>query len=107
MQPQPTTMKLYVIRRRTAWKTAEELEKTASISARVGNEEMPDRVRWIRSYVVNEPNGQLGTVCIYQAVNPEAIREHARRVGMPADEIWPVETTVIVRDDPKPEAAAA
>jgi hypothetical protein len=101
------TMNLYVIRRRKGWKTAQELEKAASISARIGNEEMPDQVRWIRSYVVNEPDGQLGTVCIYQAVSPEAIREHARRVGMPADEITPVANTVIVRDDPQPAEKAA
>jgi hypothetical protein len=100
-------MNLYVIRRRQGWKSIEELEKSASISARIGNEEMPDRVRWIRSYVVNEPDGQLGTVCIYQAVDEEAILDHARRVGMPADEITPVAGTVIVRDDPQDEAEAA
>jgi hypothetical protein len=98
-------MKLYVIRRRQAWKTPGELEKAASVSARVGNEEMPDKVRWIRSYVVQEPDGQLGTVCIYQGVDEAAIREHARRVGMPADEIIPVGQTVIVRDDPSAKAA--
>jgi len=100
-------MKTYTIRRRNAWKTAKELEATASRSAKVGNEEMPDRVRWIRSYVVNEEDGTLGTVCIYQAVSPEAIREHASRTGMPADEIVPVEGTVIVREDPLEGAEAA
>lgn len=100
-------MKTYVIRRRNAWKNAQELELTASISARVGNEEMPDKVRWIRSYVVNEDDGSLGTVCIYQAISPEAIREHAKRVGMPADEITPALRTVVVRDDPEQNAAAA
>jgi hypothetical protein len=100
-------MNLYVIRRRSGWKTAADLEKTASVSARIGNEEMSDRVRWIRSYVVQESDGQLGTVCIYQAVDEAAIVEHARRVGMPADEITPVEGTVIVRDDPVEDAAAA
>jgi len=93
-------MELFVIRRRNFWKTTADLEKSASISSRVGNEEMPDQVRWIRSYVVHEDDGRLGTVCIYQAVSPEAIREHARRVGMPADEITKVEATVIVREDP-------
>jgi len=93
-------MKTFVIRRRSNWKDGSELEITAGVSARVGNEEMPDQVRWIRSYVVNEADGRLGTVCIYQAVNEAAIREHARRVGMSADEIVPVQTTVIVRDDP-------
>lgn len=100
-------MNTYVIRRRNGWKNAQELEKAATVSARVGNDEMPDRVRWIRSYVVHEPHGGLGTVCIYQATDPEAIREHARRVGMPADEITLVEGTVIVREDPKTETKAA
>jgi len=99
-------MKTYVIRRRVAWKTKEELEKAAGVSARVGNEEMPNEVRWIRSYVVEENDGRLGTVCIYQAINEDALREHARRVGMPADEITPVNATVLVRSDPVEEAAA-
>jgi hypothetical protein len=101
------TMNLYVIRRRSNWKDAAELEATASRSAQIGNEEMSDKVRWIRSYVVREDDGRLGTCCIYQAVSPEAIREHARRVGMRADEITPVETTVIVRDDPVEQSEAA
>jgi hypothetical protein len=93
-------MNTYVIRRRTAWKTPAELEAAAARSARIGNEDMPDQVRWIRSYVVEEANGTLGTVCVYQAVSPAAIRDHAQRVGMPADEITPVARTVIVREDP-------
>lgn len=93
-------MKTYAIRRRSVWTDTQELEAAASRSARIGNEEMPDRVRWIRSYVVREEDGRLGTVCIYQAVSPEAIREHASRVGMTADEIVPVARTVIVREDP-------
>lgn len=94
-------MNLYVIRRRNGWSTPQELEKAASVSARVGNEEMSDQVRWIRSYVVVEADNTLGTVCIYQAVSPEAIRAHAARAGLPADEIVPVGRTVIVRDDPE------
>lgn len=99
-------MQTYTIRRRNAWKSAEELQAVAAKSRRIGDQDMPDKVRWIRSYVVKEADGTLGTVCVYQAVSPEAIREHARRVGMPADEITPVEATVIVREDPK-EAQAA
>jgi hypothetical protein len=68
---------------------------------------MADKVRWIRSYVVQEGDGSLGTVCVYQAVHVDAIREHARRVGMPANEITQVEKTVVVRDDPIEVAAAA
>jgi hypothetical protein len=42
-------MKTHAIRRRNVWKSAQELEATASLSARIGNEEMPDRVRWAPS----------------------------------------------------------
>lgn len=94
-------METYVIRRRNAWKNAQELEATAAVSIRIGNEEMSNQVRWIRSYVVNETDGSLGTVCIYQAVSPAAIREHAKRVGMPASEINLIAKTVIVREDPQ------
>ena len=100
-------MNTYVIRRRSNWKDADELKAAAARSAHVGNEEMSDQVRWIRSYVVQEEDGRLGTVCIYQATNPEAIREHARRAGLQADEIIPVVNTVIVRDDPVEASQAA
>jgi hypothetical protein len=93
-------MKTFSIRRRNAWKNAQELEIAAGVSARVGNEEMSDKVRWIRSYVVNEPDGRIGTFCIYEARDGAAIREHARRVGMPGEEFYPVATTVVVRPDP-------
>jgi len=100
-------METFVIRRRSAWKNAAELEATAGVSLRVGNDEMSDRIRWIRSYVVKEDDGTLGTVCIYQATDVAAIREHAQRVRMPAHEITPVLDTVIIREDPKKEAALA
>lgn len=93
-------MQLYVIRRPSAWANLAELEKAGAKSAQIGNDEMSDRVRWIRSYVVNEPDGRIGTFCIYQARDGESIHEHAKRVGMPGEEFYPVATTVIVREDP-------
>lgn len=93
-------MNTYVILRRGGWADGNELEVAAGVSSRVGLEEMPDQVRWIRSYVVNEPDGRLGTVCVYQGTDEEAIREHARRAGLPADEVIPVGDTVILNDDP-------
>ncbi|MEJ1933317.1 DUF4242 domain-containing protein [Nostoc sp. NIES-2111] len=93
-------MDLYVIRRPNSWNNLQELEAAGLKSARIGNEEMPDRVRWIRSYVVAEPDGRFGTVCVYEARDPDSIREHARRVGMPGDEISPVVNTIVVREDP-------
>lgn len=93
-------MKLYAIRRPSAWADGQELEAAAAKSARIGNDEMTDRVRWIRSYVVEELDGRLGTICIYQANDLESIREHARRVGIPGDDALPIVNTVVVRPDP-------
>jgi hypothetical protein len=98
-------MNTYVILRRSAWASPEELEAAAGRSTRVGDEEMSDDIRWIRSYVLQEPDGRVGTVCIYQATSPEAIREHARRADLAADEIVAVADAVVVRPDPQ-EAAA-
>jgi hypothetical protein len=100
-------MNLYAIRRRSAWADPQELEKTASTSARIGDNEMSDRIRWIRSYVVAEPDGRLGTICIYQARDEASIREHAERVGMPGDEIEAIANTVVIRPDPRSGAEAA
>lgn len=94
------TMNTYVIFRRNAWQTPQDLEVAAARSTQVGNEEMPDQVRWIRSYVVADTEGRLGTVCIYQATDPAAVFEHAGRADLPADEVLPVANTVIVRPDP-------
>jgi thiamine biosynthesis protein ThiC len=94
-------MDTYVILRRGAWADGDELGEAAGRSTKVGDEEMSDDIRWIRSYVLNEPDGRVGTVCIYQASSPEAIREHAKRADLAADEIIPVADTVIVRPDPQ------
>jgi hypothetical protein len=106
-QPGEILMNTYIIRRRNAWKNRQELEQTAALSLRIGNEEMADKVRWIRSYVVHESDGTLGTVCVYEATSPWFIIDHATRVGMPANEITEVEKTVIIREDPLEEEAAA
>jgi hypothetical protein len=90
----------YVIRRRSGWATPEELQTAAGRSKEVGDNEMSSDIRWIRSYVVQEPDGRLGTFCIYQASSPEKIREHAERAGIPAHDIFSVADTVIVRPDP-------
>ncbi len=94
-------MDTYVILRRGAWASGDELGEAAERSRKVGDEEMSDDIRWIRSYVLSEPDGRVGTVCIYQASSPEAIREHASRAGLAADEIIAVADTVVVRPDPE------
>ncbi len=91
-----------MILRRSGWRSPEELGEAAARSSKVGDEEMSDQVRWIRSYVLEEEGGSVGTVCIYQAISPEAIREHASRSVLPVDEIIRVADTVLVRPDPEP-----
>ncbi len=95
-------MDTYVILRRDGWRSGEELGEAAARSTAEG-EKMADDVRWIRSYVLEEGNG-VGTVCIYQATSPEAIRAHAAAADLPVDEIVRVVDTVIVRPDPVPAA---
>ena len=93
-------MHTYLIMRRKAWETPESLQATAERSTRVGNEQMPDDVRWIRSYVVREASGELATACIYQATSEAAAREHARCADLRADEVLSIVDTVVVRPDP-------
>ena len=57
--------------------------------------------------MIAEEDGTLGSICIYQATSAEAIRKHAHRVGMPADDIQTVAKTVIIRPDPVNEAVAS
>ena len=98
-------MKLYAIVRRNGWRSGADLEAAAARSMRVGDEEMPDDVRWIRSYVLDEGAGAVGTICVYQASRPEAIRRHAELADLPIDEIVAVADTVVVRPDPAPAGA--
>ena len=92
-------MDLFVIRRRSAWATPEDLQAAGARSVAEGDK-AGSGVRWIRSYVIEESDGTLGSVCIYEAESPESIHAHADRAGLRADEIARVADTVIVRPDP-------
>lgn len=96
-------METYVIVRRNGWQSVEEFDDAAERSSAVG-EEMPDDVAWIRSYVLEECDGTVGTVCVYQASSPEAIRTHAAAAELPVDEIVRVAGTEVERLDPIPAA---
>jgi hypothetical protein len=98
-------MDTYVILRRSGWKSPGDLQEAAARSTKVGDDEMSDDIRWIRSYVLEEGGGSVGTVCIYQATSADAIREHAKRADLPVDEVIPVADTVLVRPDPEPAPA--
>ena len=93
-------MDTFVILRRSGWGSGSELQEAAQRSAQVGDKEMSDDIRWIRSYVLEDEDGRVGTVCIYQGSSAEKVREHAERAGLPADEVIKVADTVLVRDDP-------
>ena len=93
-------MQQYAIIRRRGWASAADLEQAAARSTQVG-EEMADDIRWIRSYVIDEGGGAVGTFCVYEASSPEAIREHATRADLPVDEIVPIGDVVVVRPDPE------
>ena len=92
-------MDIYAILRRNGWRTGAEREE-ASARSKAEGEKMPDEVAWIRSYVLEERDGSVGTICIYQAQSPEAIRAHAAAAELPVDEIVKVGDTVILRADP-------
>ena len=79
-------MPRYIIERSVPGITAEALDAAARRSIEV-IDGMPG-VRWIRSYV-STAEGKI--YCEYDAPDPEAIREHARRAGLPVDrisEVW-------------------
>jgi hypothetical protein len=98
-------MNTYAIIRRRGWRSPADLEEAAERSRQVGDEQMSEDIRWIRSYVLAEDGGSVGTVCIYQASSPEAIRKHAELADLPVDEVVPVADTVLVRPDPEPTPA--
>ena len=93
-------MNTYIILRRSGWSTPEELQEAAARSEQTG-EDMADDIRWIRSYVMDENAEKLGTVCVYQASSPEAVRRHGDIALLPVDEIIPVMDTVVKRQDPQ------
>jgi sporulation protein YlmC with PRC-barrel domain len=92
-------MQLYGILRRNGWATGDDLEVAAKRSAEVGDEP-GSGVRWIRSYVLDEESGEVGTFCVYEGESAEAVRTHAKAADLPADEIIPILDTVVVRPDP-------
>jgi hypothetical protein len=97
-------MDLYIIRRHGVWSNEDELAATNEKSLQVG-EEMKDRLRWIRSYAVTEEDGRIGSVCIYEASDREAIREHGQRIGAPSEDVRVARGTAVKRDDPEPVKA--
>jgi hypothetical protein len=92
-------MNLYAIFRRDGFADGSTLQEAAARSTAVGDN-MSEDIRWIRSYVLGETGGALGTVCIYEASSEDAIRQHAAAADLPVSEIIPIADTVVVRPDP-------
>ena len=92
-------MNLYAILRRDGFTDGAALEEAAARSTEVGDG-MPNEIKWIRSYVLQEGDGGLGTICIYQASSEEAIRKHAAEAELPVSDIVAIANTVVVRPDP-------
>ena len=89
---------VYLVRRRAAWTDALELERALEGARRVAEEERPNRVVWLRSYAVREPDGTIGSWCLYQAVDPQALHRHAELTGLPEGAITPVIGRIVYRD---------
>lgn len=97
-------MPTFAIMRRNVCRTREELDEAGERSNAVRHGEMAGQMLWIRSYFFEEENGMLGTICIYEAKSADAIREHALRAEIPADEVLPVTETVVAAPDPQTAA---
>lgn len=82
-------MPRYIVERSVPALSHEELTAAGRLSVAILSG-MPD-VRWIRSYV-SAAEGKI--YCEYDAPSPEAIREHARRAGLPVDRIAEVDLEI-------------
>lgn len=92
-------MDLYAIFRRNGWNWSE--VEAADDRSNTELEQRSDTVRKIRSYLLEEPNGRVGAICLYQATSPEAVREHAAAAGLPCDEVVRVAAIDVKRPDPE------
>jgi hypothetical protein len=88
-------MGVYLVLRRGAWRTPDELHGALRRSSA---ESEPLSIGWLRSYVLAELDGTLGTVCVHDAASPEGVRLHAYRAALPVDEIVGV-ADILVGDD--------
>jgi len=75
-------MPRYLIERTVPPMSQEELQAVSKRSNQVISE--MTGIVWIKSYI-SESEGKI--FCEYDAPNEEAIREHARRAGLPVDKI--------------------
>ena len=68
--------------------TAHELQGISQKSCGV-LQSMRPQIQWVQSFVTDDK-----VYCVYVAPNEEAVREHARKGGFPANRISRVRTTI-------------
>jgi hypothetical protein len=88
-------MNQYAIFRRNGWRSTEQLQAAVARSIEEAGRR-GDRLRWIRSYVLEESAG-FGMVCFYEAVSADDLREHAAAAGLPCDEVVEVTAALVGR----------
>jgi hypothetical protein len=80
-------MKRYVIEREVpgVGKLDRQQLKEAAATSNAALEKLAGKVQWVQSYLVDDK-----TFCIYIAENEDAVREHAKLSGFPANKITEV-----------------
>jgi hypothetical protein len=94
--------RVFLVRRQAICHEMAQFEQRVATARRIADEDMPREVSWLRTYALDEAGGSLGSACLYQALDPGALREHAWRAGLPADEITPVLGRLVFREDHEP-----
>jgi hypothetical protein len=85
-------MQTYLVVRRSAW-LSEQAQRDADARSAAEAARMSDDIACVYSYVLEECDRTLGSICIVEASGPEAVRRHATAAGLPVDEIVKVAAT--------------
>ena len=92
-------MQTYLVVRRSAWPSLEE-QREADARSVLEAVRMAEEIASIRIYPLEERDRTIGSVCIFEASSPEAVRRHAAAASLPVDEIVKVANTVVGKADP-------
>jgi len=84
-------MQTYLVVRRSAW-LSEQAQREADARSAEAADAFED-IACVYSYVLEECDRTLGSICIVEASSPEAVRRHAAAADLPVDEIVRVAAT--------------
>lgn len=82
-------MPRYLIQRAVGDVTRQELDEVVERATRVREQSFPD-ITWLHTHVARTEAG-LTAYCVYEADDPERIRQHADEIGLPAQAILEIE----------------